>query len=195
LCKVVGLTGPTGAGKSSVSSFLRNNGYLVLDCDTFAKQVMDSDEECINRLKRAFPDCFDDSKLNRKKLGKFVFSDKNGLKLLNSIVNPLILKNLKKYVDDHADQTVILDGATLIECGASEICDCLIGILASSDIRVRRIMERDSLDRTDAQNRIASQHDDEFYKNNCTHVLYNDSDLFTVCSRVLQIIKEANHNE
>ena len=195
MCKVVGLTGPTGAGKSSVSNYLRDCGYEVLDCDVFAKQVMDADAECVEKLKEAFSDCFDDNKLNRKKLGKFVFSEKNALNLLNSIVNPLILKNLEKYIKQSDETIIVLDGATLIECGAASLCDCLIGVLASTNTRLSRIMLRDSLSETDAANRIKSQPNDDFYLWHCTHIVYNDSDLAVTCKQVSDIIKEAYHHE
>ena len=191
MCKVIGLTGPTGAGKSSVSSYLRDNGYHVVDCDVFAKQVMDSDPECLQKLQQAFGDCFDNSKLNRKKLGKLVFSDKLALKTLNDIVNPLIIKALQKYVKSCGEEVVVFDGATLIECGAVSMCSAMIGVLASRETRLDRIMARDGLSQQLADDRINSQPDDGFYHFNCTHVVYNDSELLAVCDQVINIIKEA----
>lgn len=191
MCKVIGLTGPTGAGKSAVSAFLREKGCHVVDCDVFAKQVMDSDAECLKKLRHAFGDCFDDNKLNRKKLGKLVFSDKLALKTLNDIVNPLIIKALQQYAKDSGEEVVIFDGATLIECGAAPMCSALIGVLASKETRLQRIMARDGLSQQLALDRIGSQHDDDYYRSHCTHVVYNDSELFAVCDQVINIIKEA----
>lgn len=190
MSKIIGLTGQSGAGKSLISSLLKNDGYQVINCDLFAKEVIDHDLDCQNKLKAAFGGCFDDNRLNRKKLGKLVFSDKTALKKLDEIVNPLILKSLKQEILNTTHPVIILDGATLIQCGASLLCHKLIGIFADRETRILRIMARDSLDRQDAAARVDSQKSEQFYKAGCTNILYNQGEIAKTYQLVKNIIEE-----
>ena len=75
---VVGLTGQSGAGKTTISDAFRENGFEILNCDLVAREVTNADSECCKELAKLFPRCFDENySLDRQKLGEIVFSDKN----------------------------------------------------------------------------------------------------------------------
>lgn len=185
---VVGITGGSGCGKSHLASLLKERGYGVVDADEVAKTVMQKGEECLGETVREFGEGIleEDGQLNRKKLAKIVFSDKEKLLKLNEISHKYILKGIEDRIDASGSDVVFVDGAVLIESGFS--CDVMIGVLAGYDCRMMRIMRRDRLSEAEAKTRLDAQQKDEFYHKNCDFVVYNDEDGFDI-EEILKRIK------
>ena len=178
---VIGLTGQTGAGKTAASQILRELGCAVIDADQVSRQVVDGPNECLADLVLAFSvDIINDKgALDRKKLASIVFTDKAKLKRLNTIIFPYIVEEIERQLQlaqETSPIAVILDAPTLFESGADRLCHKTLSILADPEIRSARIMKRDSLTEEEANNRMSSQHPDQYYISRSDLTIRNDGD-------------------
>ncbi len=164
--KLCGLTGKTGAGKSTVCDYLKQKGAYIIDGDTVARSVFFYDEGLLKRLQDAFgEDIAVDGVLQRKILAKKAFSTPENTALLNSVMHPaineLIETECQKAFSEY--DVVIVDAAAIIESGFAEKCKPLIVVTAPEAVRKERIIKRDDLTEEDAMARINGQKDDRFY--------------------------------
>ena len=146
----MGLTGPTGAGKSTVRDFLAQRGYPVIDADTVAKKVVSESDKCIMDLALAFSVSIlnHNGTLNRQKLADIVFADKNKLQKLNEITFPHIrvaIQNILEEENRKNQKLVILDAPTLFESGCDKMCSGVLTVTASEKERLNRILLRDRI--------------------------------------------------
>lgn len=164
--KLIGLTGKTGAGKSTVSKMLEGFGAFIIDGDKVAREVLNLSPDLELKLKAAFgSDIYENGVLLRKELAKRAFSSHENTELLNSIFHPVINKRLFELSNEafKTRSVAVVDAAAVIESGFYKSCDCLITVYAPESIRLERIMRRDSLTKEEAMRRINAQKDDEFY--------------------------------
>lgn len=164
--KLIGLTGKTGAGKSTVSKMLEGFGAFIIDGDKVAREVLNLSPDLELKLKAAFgSDIYENGVLLRKELAKRAFSSHENTELLNSIFHPVINKRLFELSNEafKTHSVAVVDAAAVIESGFYKSCDCLITVYAPESIRLERIMRRDSLTKEEAMWRINAQKDDEFY--------------------------------
>lgn len=180
--RIIGLTGQTGAGKSTVSKTLSSRGITVIDCDLVAREVVDKEKELLADLAIEYGIGIlnQDGTLNRRKLGSIVFADREKLDRLNEIIFPYIKRNIADkvtFLRKKGIPMVVLDAPTLFESGIDKECDDIISVIAPEELRLNRIMVRDHLSDTEARNRIASQHDDAFFIENSSRVIVNDKDV------------------
>lgn len=164
--KLIGLTGKTGAGKSTVSKMLEGFGAFIIDGDKVAREVLNLSPDLELKLKAAFgSDIYENGVLLRKELAKRAFSSHENTELLNSIFHPVINKRLLELSNEafKTHSVAVVDAAAVIESGFYKSCDCLITVYAPESIRLERIMRRDSLTKEEAMRRINAQKDDEFY--------------------------------
>ena len=184
--RLVGITGGSGCGKSHLSGLLRERGIPVIDCDLVSREIMSKGKPCTKEVIDFFgEEIAPYGEVNRRKLGKIVFSDPEKLKKLNEITHKYILADIYNKMEKEDSYVVCLDGATLIESGIE--CDVLVGILADKQIRKNRIMGRDNLTEEDAENRIQAQKDDSFYIENCDFVVYNNSGEYDIDAFIKRI--------
>lgn len=180
MANIIGLTGQTGAGKSSVREILRQKGAAVIDADTVAHDITDNNVNCIYDIVNRFS-CLvlnEKGKINRKALGKRVFSDKKELMALNKIIFPYILEAIEHEVLGYiakGAENVVIDGATVIESGCGKMCDVLVSVVAEEETRITRIIKRDGISKADAERRVSAQKPEEFYTENSDFVIRNDS--------------------
>ena len=164
--KLIGLTGKTGAGKSTVSKMLEGFGEFIIHGDKVAREVLNLSPDLELKLKAAFgSDIYENGVLLRKELAKRAFSSHENTELLNSIFHPVINKRLFELSNEafKTHSVAVVDAAAVIESGFYKSCDCLITVYAPESIRLERIMRRDSLTKEEAMRRINAQKDDEFY--------------------------------
>ena len=174
---LIGLTGQSGAGKSTVSKVFKENGYFVVDADKVSRKVSES-ESGKAALKAAFGEgVFESGNLNRKKLASIVFNDKKELQKLNTTLLPLICNEIDKIVKESGSSYILLDAPTLFESGINSRCDIILAVTAPFSALVSRIMARDFLTKEEAESRISSQHSDSFFKENADIVLENNGTL------------------
>lgn len=173
---LVGLTGKTGSGKSTVSALFKENGAYVIDGDIVARKVLVEDTSLLNKLENAFSGILNiDGSLNRKLLAAKAFATPENTDKLNSIIHPAI----NDYIHNEVKQAfktydvVVVDAAAIIESGFADECDFLLVAHAPFDIRKERILKRDSLSEEDALIRMNGQKDDDFYLSKADFIINN----------------------
>lgn len=180
--KVIGITGPTGAGKSLLCTYLQQRHIPCIDADRVYHSMLLPPSDCLDALRRAFGDGIfsqGDGKLDRAKLGELVFSSPQKLELLNKTVLGTVLCEIRRLISEYRRRgfdTVAVDAPTLIESGFHKECSIVISVLAPTEARTKRIIERDSLTREKAELRVNAQKSDSFYRENSDFVIVNDSD-------------------
>lgn len=177
--KVIGITGPTGAGKTTALNALEELGGHVVDCDAVYHVLLRSSEPMKKELRQRFGDgvFLPDGMLDRKSLGAIVFEDREALSDLNAITHKYIRaaveNEVKKAQETHAP-AIAVDAIALFESGIAERCHCTVAVTAPDDVRVRRIMAREGISEEYARLRIRAQKREEWFREHCTYVLVND---------------------
>lgn len=172
---IIGLTGPTGSGKSSAAAIACEQGFTVVDCDKLARVAVEKGTDGLKALVSAFGEDIlnHDETLNRKVLAQRAFATPEKTELLNKTLLPYIVKLVKM---EAIGEKVLLDAPTLFESGIDSMCDTTVAVLSDTEIRLGRIMARDCLDKESALLRINAGKSDEFYINNAEHIIYNNGD-------------------
>ena len=176
---VIGITGPTGAGKTTALGALEDLGGRVVDCDAVYHDLLVNSKPMCSELRERFGSevFLSDGSLDRKALGAVVFNDAQALADLNAITH--------KYVDLAVDEIVAqakregipavgIDAIALIESGIADRCHCTVAVTAPDKVRIERIMAREGISEEYARSRVDAQKKEDWFRENCTHVLVND---------------------
>lgn len=174
--RIFGITGGSGAGKSTISDIFRAKGVYVADADLAARQVVKKGMPCLDELKAAFGDMIlaDSGELNRRRLADIVFNDTEKLATLNRITHKYIKAYLENEITAADTELAAIDGAVIIGSPIMDICGCLVVVVADDDARILRIMERDGIDKAAAQARIDSQMPQAEYIEYADYVIENN---------------------
>ena len=174
--RIIGLTGGSGTGKGTFAALLREKGAGWVDADAVYRTLCAENREMLAALDAAFGGVLDQNgALDRPKLASIVFADPEKLKKLNAITLPYIRAASLEEMRAQGDCPFVLyDAPTLFEVGADDLCECIIGVLAGTEVRVQRIMARDVLDETAARARIGAQPDADFYRARCNYIVENN---------------------
>lgn len=154
----IGITGSIACGKSTVSNYLREKGYTIIDADKLGHIALTSDE-VKEKLKKSFGYIIlENNEISREKLGKLVFGNNENLKVLNSIVHPYIRKIILQLQEKHRDERLVfLDIALLFEAGFEDLVEKIIVVHVDEKIQLARLMSRNALSKEQAMFRIESQ--------------------------------------
>ncbi|MBQ3533393.1 MAG: threonylcarbamoyl-AMP synthase [Oscillospiraceae bacterium] len=170
-----GLTGGTGAGKTSALRALERLGGFIIDCDALYHEMLRADGPMKTDIIAAFGNVFlPDGTLDRQKLGQVVFRDEAAMARLNDIVYAHLVPEAARRAEGH--ELVGYDAINVIESGLGLLCCRTVGITAPAEVRVKRIMARDGIGEDYARMRIAAQKGEDFYRRHCTDVLENTED-------------------
>ena len=173
---VIGLTGPTGAGKSSATAIAEELGFKVIDCDKLARVAVEKGSDGLTALTNVFGNDIlnADGTLNRVILAQRTFSTPENTELLNQTLLPHIVKLVNAEINT---ELVLLDAPTLFESGADSLCNEVIAVISDEKTRLARIMERDGIDEEAATLRIKAGKPEEFYIEKTDNIVYNDCEL------------------
>ncbi len=165
---VVGITGQTGAGKSTICSILKEKGAAVIDADRVAREIVKPGSPALKELAEIFgADIIDENGvLIRRRLAERAFADRKSTDRLNAVTHPYIISKTKEYIENFRNKhynVIVFDAPQLFESGGDAMCDRIIAVTAPEEIRKKRIMERDKLDEKQAVLRIKAQHDVSYY--------------------------------
>lgn len=174
----IGVTGGIGSGKSFLSSMLKERGIPVFDSDTEAKKLMLTDVFIISSLKSLLgEDVYTGCKLNKPLLASYIFSSADNAAKINSIVHPRVKKAFLSWADERfsgGDRVVAIESAILFESGFSDVVDKIVTVVAPIDVRVSRVMSRDSTTRDKVMERINSQMGDDEKISKSDFIIEND---------------------
>lgn len=182
----VGLTGPTGAGKSYVCEIFRQKGFKIIDCDKIAHELTAKNAPILAELASEFgEDIVKNGELDRKLLASRAFDTKEHTKKLNSILHPAIAEKCK----EEAQGLTVLDASQLFEANMQNDCYKVIGVLADEDVRIKRIIARDNITEQQAKLRMSAQFDNDYFIDNCDYIIYNNGEnIAAQTDNILEVI-------
>ena len=170
---ILGITGGTGCGKTTLLTCIGAQGGLILDCDAIYHDLLRTDPALLGAIEKRFPGTVENGVLQRKKLGKLVFSDEKALNDLNQITHSAVKAEVLRRLA-HKPKLAAIDAIALFEGGLAELCDVTVAVTAPEEARLRRLMIRDGIDRDYAKRRIAAQKSAEWFRERCDFCLENN---------------------
>lgn len=194
-CKIIGLTGQSGAGKSTVAKYFENNNINVINADEIVKKIYSADSVCLKAVCSAFGNDIikDDNSLDRKLLAKRAFASKSDTELLNSIVHPFVMAEFLKKTKEAINQGakyIIYDAPQLFESNADIVCDYIVSVVADEVVRIERICKRDNLTKELAKMRVNAQLSEDFFKEQSDYIIENNSDVDALQEQINLLIKD-----
>ena len=181
---IIGLTGGIGSGKTTVSNLFSNLGIHIIDTDIIAHKLLDNSEAVKNEI----IDCFSKNVLNthgfidRDKLAKIVFNDIDKKKSLEKILHPKIRLEVDTKIQNYHTQQpqpqyLIVVVPLLLETGFIDYLDRILVVIASKEIRTKRVQQRDNRKVEDIQSIINSQVSDKKRIDNADDIIKNNNDI------------------
>ena len=186
---IIGITGGTGCGKTTLLNLIRQAGGLVLDCDAVYHDLLKTDRALLAAIEDRFPGTVEGGTLQRKKLGAIVFSDEEALQDLNRITHGAVYREVLRRLEE-APALAAIDAIGLFEGGLSELCQVTVAVTAPEEVRVTRLMARDGISEEYARSRIRAQQDESWFRQRCDHVLENDGSLEAFQAKCLAFLKQ-----
>ncbi|MBR74270.1 MAG: dephospho-CoA kinase, partial [Dehalococcoidaceae bacterium] len=174
--KKIGLTGGIGVGKTFVASIFQKMGIAVFSADIYAKRCMQESEQLKNAIIQHFgTDIYKNEILQKQKLAEIVFSDSEKLNVLNKLVHPFVQIEFEKWCKNQTSSFVLKEAAILFESDSNKNLDAIICVGAPLQIRIERVMQRDSCSEQAVLKRIANQMPEEEKEQLSDFVIVNDS--------------------
>lgn len=166
----------SGAGKSTACGLFRDAGFKIIDCDMICREIVEKGKPCLKEIVSAFGEevLTREGSLNRRILGGIIFSDGEKRILLNGIMYPYVSYSIIKQIIFSDSDYTVLDAPTLFESGMETVCDLIVSIAADKEIMTVRIMNRDGISREEAENRLNSQHNIDFFRERSDILLTNN---------------------
>ncbi len=196
---VIGLSGGSGSGKSTISTLFSRYNILPINTDEIYRNLTSSLTPCLVELANEFGEDIitDDLELDRARLREIVFTNKEKHKRLNEISHRHVLNSVREMISSASNlglAGVIVDAPMLFESGFDKECNYLIAVTAPVDMRVKRIKERDGITETKALERIRHQIPDEELVKKVDFIIDNSCSIEKVESAVLDIVNKINNN-
>ncbi|MBE6600124.1 MAG: dephospho-CoA kinase [Ruminococcaceae bacterium] len=194
--KIIGLTGPSGSGKSLFCKLLSDRGAKTIDADKVYHSLLVPPSPCLDKLEKRFGSGIirADGTLDREVLASIVFASgaEGELEALNEITLGTVIEKIKSMISelDPVTPAVVVDAPTLFESGFDRDCDLTVALIADRETRLMRIIERDGIERSKAEARINAQKNDEFYLENCDIVIYNDENIGNLDAAAKKVLSE-----
>lgn len=178
--KVIGITGASGSGKTTISEILNKRpDTKIIDADKLAKSLTLNQTEYFEEIKEKFAKdniLLENGKLNRKKLANLIYKNDEKLEMLNKITFKHLIPKILEEINnvDKNIQIVVIDAPLLFEAGLEKYCDIVIAIQASDELKIKRICIRDNISEDMAKNRLKIQKNNEFYSKKADFIIENN---------------------
>ncbi len=186
---IIGITGGTGCGKTTLLRQIQARGGMILDCDEIYHGLLRSDRQMLTDIAERFPETMENGVLDRKKLGGMVFADPEALLDLNRITHSAVRAEVLRRLES-APRLTAIDAIALFEGGLAELCDVTVAVTAPVESRVARLMCRDGISEEYARKRIAAQKPDGFFAEACDVVLENTGDLPSFQEKCRELLEQ-----
>lgn len=192
---IIGLTGQSGSGKTTVCDTFKSLGFQIINADLVSKYITENSKACIDELKTAFGEKYiENGVLNRRKLGSLVFADREKLDKLMEITFPYIIDEINRQIAKIGNnKLIVVDAPTLFESGLNKSCDEIVSVISDKALRLDRIMKRDKISKEEAEKRFSSQLSEKFFKENSDFIIENngsEEELIKKAVLTAQSIKE-----
>lgn len=189
--KIIGVTGNSGSGKSTISRIIKDkcNGIIV-DADKIVKQLEKTDSQYLKEIEKIFgTEAIINNQINREKMANIIFNDKKEKAKMDEITFKYVVKEIKQQINELKEKYdyIILDVPLLFESKLNQVCDYTIGIIAEDIDKIKRICKRDNINIEMAKKRINSQPDNTFYINNCDYII-NNTNIDELSTKVNEIL-------
>lgn len=193
--EIIGLTGGIGTGKSTVSNFLRENNFAIVDADLISREVVEPGKPLLKELEEAFGSEIinEDGSLNRKGLAAIVFNDVEQRKLMDSIMHKEILAEMRRCMESYQQQGthqgIIIDAPLLFEIGLEKWCNQVWLVTADMDIRIQRVCARDNAVPAEVEARIRNQMSDDEKRKLSDEILDNSGTLENLHKQITDLLE------
>ena len=185
---ILGITGGSGCGKTTLLNQVQALGGLVLDCDEIYHRLLREDASLLSSIETRFPGTVTEGTLQRKELGRLVFSDPQALEDLNRITHTAVKQEVLRLLEEKPKLAAI-DAIALFEGGLGELCDVTVAVTASREDRIKRLMAREGIPREYAEKRLDAQHSSEWFRERCDYVLENSGNLIDFQAKCLAFLR------
>ena len=170
---ILGITGGTGCGKTTLLRCIAEQGGMILDCDAIYHELLKTDKTLLNAIEARFPGTVENGVLQRKKLGNLVFSQRKALSDLNAITHGAVKAEVLRRLSEKP-RLAAIDAIALFEGGLATLCDITVAVTAPEEARIQRLMVRDGIGRDYAKRRITAQKSAEWFRERCDYCLDNN---------------------
>ena len=186
---ILGITGGSGCGKTTLLQCIAEKGGLILDCDAIYHRLLKEDPALLAAIEARFPGVTENGQLQRKKLGNIVFSDEKALSDLNKITHTAVKNEVLRQLSA-GPKLAAIDAIALFEGGLAELCHVTVAITAPVEDRIARLMARDGITEEYARQRIAAQRSDAEFSALCSHTLENNGDICAFRAKCLAFLAD-----
>ena len=193
--KIIGITGSSGSGKSTVCEILNEKyNVKIIDADKIAKELLTSGTEYYNDVISKFGRKITDDvgKIDRKKLADLIYNDDKKREMLNNSTFYYVVKEIKLRAKEANNVDIIIDAPLLFESKLDDICNSTIGVIAKESVQIERIIKRDSISKEQACKRIKAQQTNDFYMSKCTEIIENNNEYIETEKQIEEIAKKYN---
>lgn len=193
--KIIGITGSSGSGKSTVCEILNEKyNVKIIDADKIAKELLTSGTEYYNDVISKFGRKITDDvgKIDRKKLADLIYNDDKKREMLNNSTFYYVVKEIKSRAKEANNVDIIIDAPLLFESKLDDICNFTIGVIAKESVQIERIIKRDSISKEQACKRLKAQQTNNFYMSKCTEIIENNNEYIETEKQIEEIAKKYN---
>ncbi len=193
--KVLGVTGGSGSGKTVVCRILKEQGGKIIDADKITRKLQEPGQPVYNEIKEYFGNDIiaADGAIDRRKLGKIIFAEREQRSVLNRIVHTRVSQEIKKRIETYWKQGdvpfAVLDVPIPVEEGFFDTTDCIWAVVANDDLRIARLMKRMEIPEEEAQRRIAAQMTNREYEEIADVTILNETSVEELKKLVLFELK------
>lgn len=191
---VIGVTGSSGSGKSTVTSILESKlQALAIYSDKVVRQMQENGSEYFTKIVEVFGKEIlqEDGKLDRKKIANIIFQDKTKKQKIDELTNKYIVEEIKNKINSSENKYIIIDAPLLIESKLNSICNVVIAVISQREKQIDRICKRDNIDKKTANIRLNAQKSNEFYKKYANYIVENNGGNYDkFMGRIGEIVQE-----
>lgn len=185
---IVGITGSIATGKSTVTKYLQDMGYRVIDSDAIVHDIL-REKAIITEIIRIFGETvLNNGEIDRKVLGNMIFKDPEKRQILNSIIHPQVIRAIREKVSD-SHEMIFVDIPLLFEAKLEYLVDKIIVVYTKEDIQLERLMKRDQIEREYAVLKVKSQMDIEEKKRKADFLVNNDCSVENTHRQIEDIVR------